>query len=56
VDAGGDHRIAMAAAVASCAVEGKVLVRGAESSRVSYPQFERDFRALGGSTSEVETR
>lgn len=48
VDACGDHRIAMMAAVASAACEGEVTLRGAEAVNKSYPGFWRDFRALGG--------
>jgi len=48
VDPAGDHRIAMAAAVASAGIEGEVRVTGFEAARVSYPDFTTDFRALGG--------
>jgi 3-phosphoshikimate 1-carboxyvinyltransferase len=48
VDPQGDHRIAMAAAVAGAAVRGGVKVPGFECSRVSYPDFLRDFTSLGG--------
>lgn len=48
VDACGDHRIAMMAAVASAACEGEVTLRGAEAVNKSYPGFWRDFRVLGG--------
>jgi 3-phosphoshikimate 1-carboxyvinyltransferase len=51
VDPQGDHRIAMAAAVAGAAIRGGVKVAGFDCSRVSYPDFIRDFTALGG---EVE--
>jgi 3-phosphoshikimate 1-carboxyvinyltransferase len=48
VDPRGDHRIAMAAAVAAAGIAGGVKVRGFECARVSYPDFARDFAALGG--------
>ncbi len=48
VDSCGDHRIAMMAAIASCACAGEVVVRGAEAVNKSYPGFWRDFAALGG--------
>jgi 3-phosphoshikimate 1-carboxyvinyltransferase len=48
VDPGGDHRIAMAAAVAAAGIPGGVKVKGFECARVSYPDFTRDFTALGG--------
>lgn len=48
VDAAGDHRIAMMAAIASVGCRDEVIVRGAESVNKSYPAFWRDFTALGG--------
>jgi 3-phosphoshikimate 1-carboxyvinyltransferase len=48
VDPQGDHRIAMAAAVAGSAIPGGVRVKGVEAAKVSYPDFMKDFRALGG--------
>lgn len=48
VDSCGDHRIAMMAAIASCACAGEVVIRGAEAVNKSYPGFWRDFAALGG--------
>jgi len=48
VDPQGDHRIAMAAAVAGAGIPGGVKVAGFDCSRVSYPDFIRDFTALGG--------
>jgi 3-phosphoshikimate 1-carboxyvinyltransferase len=48
VDPRGDHRIAMAAAVAGAGIRGGVKVAGFECARVSYPDFIRDFTALGG--------
>ena len=51
VDPGGDHRIAMAAAVASAGTDAGVRVTGFECARVSYPDFVGDFQALGGRVS-----
>ena len=48
VDPQGDHRIAMAAAIAGAGIPGGVRVSGFECSRVSYPDFIRDFTSLGG--------
>lgn len=47
VDALGDHRILMAAAVAGLVAQEPVEVSDPESYRVSYPTFLEDFRALG---------
>ena len=47
VDSHGDHRIAMAAAIASVAA-GNVTVEGAEAVSKSYPAFWEDFQRLGG--------
>lgn len=47
VDAFGDHRIAMAAAVASGACTGPVVITGAQAVEKSYPAFWRALRALG---------
>jgi 3-phosphoshikimate 1-carboxyvinyltransferase len=48
VDPAGDHRIAMAAAVAGTGIREGVRVRDFDCARVSYPDFLRDFAALGG--------
>lgn len=47
VDSQNDHRIAMAAAIASV-VCGSVEIEGAEAVNKSYPAFFEDFRKLGG--------
>ena len=43
VDSCNDHRIAMAAAIASCLCTGSVTVTGAEAVEKSYPHFWDDF-------------
>ncbi len=39
IDAGGDHRIAMAFSVAALKAEGETLIQGAESAAISFPEF-----------------
>ncbi|HVP42116.1 MAG TPA: 3-phosphoshikimate 1-carboxyvinyltransferase, partial [Terriglobales bacterium] len=39
VDAMGDHRIAMAFAVAALRAQGETVIRGADSARISFPAF-----------------
>jgi 3-phosphoshikimate 1-carboxyvinyltransferase len=47
VDSYGDHRIAMAAAVAALCAGGPVTVKGWDATATSYPSFEEDmFRCL----------
>ena len=48
VDPRGDHRIAMAAAVAGAGIPGGVKVLGFDCARVYYPDFVRDYVRLGG--------
>ena len=48
VDACNDHRIAMAAAIASTAASGPVTILGAQCAEKSYPRFWADFVRLGG--------
>ncbi|MDE6679335.1 MAG: 3-phosphoshikimate 1-carboxyvinyltransferase, partial [Ruminococcus sp.] len=48
VDSYGDHRIAMATAVIATAVDGDVIIKGAESVTKSYPAFFEDYKNLGG--------
>ena len=45
----GDHRVAMAAAVAAVACEGDSTVRGWQAVAASYPRFADDLAALTGS-------
>ncbi len=39
IDSGGDHRIAMAFAVAALRAKGETLIRGAEAAAISFPEF-----------------
>lgn len=48
VDSFGDHRIVMAAAVASTVTDGDVIIKGAEAVEKSYPDFFEDYKKLGG--------
>lgn len=48
VDAVGDHRIAMAAAIAATAADGPVTILGAECVAKSYPSFWEEYKRLGG--------
>lgn len=47
-DSRGDHRIAMAAAIAALGCTGKVEISNALAVNKSYPAFWRDYAALGG--------
>lgn len=53
VDAAGDHRVAMMAAVCSLASSGPVTIVGAECVDKSYPMFFDVFEGLGGRVQEV---
>ncbi len=44
----GDHRIAMAFAMAALGCEKPVIVTGVETVNKAYPNFFRDFKTLGG--------
>jgi 3-phosphoshikimate 1-carboxyvinyltransferase len=48
VDSFGDHRIAMAAAIAATVATGPITLLGAECVCKSYPSFWEEFRKLGG--------
>ena len=47
VESYGDHRIAMAFAVAGLAAEGPITINDAQCAGVSYPGFFADFKELG---------
>lgn len=46
IDAHGDHRIAMAFAIAGLIADGEVEIDGAESIATSFPSFESDLRSV----------
>ena len=48
VDAAGDHRIAMAAAIAATVASQPVTISGAQCVSKSYPAFWNDYKKLGG--------
>lgn len=48
IDAYGDHRIVMAAAIGAVALEREVMITGAEAVAKSYPTFFAEFTRLGG--------
>ncbi len=39
IDSRGDHRIAMAFAIAALRADGETVIRGADAARISYPEF-----------------
>ncbi len=53
IDSQGDHRVAMAAAIAGLVTEG-VEIAGAECISTSYPGFVEDLRRIGGEAEMVE--
>ncbi len=48
VDSFNDHRIVMAATIASCIADAPITILNAEAISKSYPSFFEDFRSLGG--------
>jgi 3-phosphoshikimate 1-carboxyvinyltransferase len=46
INADGDHRIAMAFAIAGLIAEGETAIEGAEAIATSYPDFHDDLRQL----------
>ena len=48
IDAAGDHRIAMSAAIAATAASGPITILGAECVAKSYPAFWQEYARLGG--------
>ena len=51
-----DHRIVMAAAIASTISEEPVTIDGAEAVQKSYPSFFQDFNKLGGTFNVISLR
>ncbi len=52
-DSFNDHRIAMAAAIASCICKSEVVISNAETVEKSYPRFFEDFNSLGGNANVI---
>ena len=48
IDSAGDHRIAMAAAIAATVADGPITILGAECVAKSYPHFWETYKQLGG--------
>lgn len=48
IDSVGDHRIAMAAAIAATVADGPITILGAECVAKSYPTFWDEYKKLGG--------
>jgi 3-phosphoshikimate 1-carboxyvinyltransferase len=46
LDSFGDHRIAMAFAVAALRAEGETTILGADAAGVSYPRFFEELRSV----------
>jgi 3-phosphoshikimate 1-carboxyvinyltransferase len=46
IDSQGDHRIAMAFAIAALRAEGETLIRGAEAAVISFPSFFESLESL----------
>jgi 3-phosphoshikimate 1-carboxyvinyltransferase len=46
LDSAGDHRIAMAFAVAALAADGPCVIEGAEAASVSFPEFYSTLRQI----------
>ena len=53
VDAWNDHRIAMSMAVATLACKEAVMLTGGESVSKSYPEFWKDYAAVGGKAEKI---
>lgn len=56
VDAAGDHRVAMAFAVAGLLADGPVTVSGAETIAISFPGFVETLRAVAGGPAVAASR
>jgi 3-phosphoshikimate 1-carboxyvinyltransferase len=53
VDSGGDHRIAMAAAMAALRADGNTAIRGWEAVATSYPGFDAELNRLTNGTAQA---
>ena len=56
VHSGGDHRMAMAAAVAACLCRQPVIIRQAQAVDKSYPSFWEEYNKRGGKAHELHLR
>lgn len=56
VDSYGDHRIAMAGAIAATLCSGPVTILGAECASKSYPAFWEHYQQLGGVCNVIDDR
>ncbi|MDO4517054.1 MAG: 3-phosphoshikimate 1-carboxyvinyltransferase [Bacillota bacterium] len=54
IDAQGDHRVAMLAAVASVVCENPVTITGAQAINKSYPTFWQELRELGKAVTTID--
>jgi 3-phosphoshikimate 1-carboxyvinyltransferase len=48
LDSFGDHRIAMAFAIAALRAEGETMINGADAAGVSYPAFFENLKSIAG--------
>ncbi len=55
VESYGDHRIAMALAIAGMTASGETIINGAEATAITYPTFIKDFKKLHADIEELET-
>ncbi|CDZ75606.1 3-phosphoshikimate 1-carboxyvinyltransferase [Peptoniphilus sp. ING2-D1G] len=51
-----DHRIAMAASIASCRAEESIIIERAEAVNKSYPNFFEDLKKIGGDVNVINIR
>lgn len=56
IDSFGDHRIAMAMAIAATYAKGKTVLKNSDAVRKSYPRFYYDFKQLGGIIEDIKER
>jgi 3-phosphoshikimate 1-carboxyvinyltransferase len=54
IETAGDHRLAMAFAIAALAAKGRTVIQDAECVRVSYPEFWSEFEGLAPGTLTME--
>lgn len=54
IDARGDHRMAMAMAIAASVCQNDLIIRGAQAVEKFYPMFFDDYKKLGGKISTIK--